>query len=125
MIDPYTREFDLLDNFDIVTARQCAREIARDLGFSLTDQARFATAVSEVARHALQKRGSISFTIVESAGRRGIQCICRGCAWPTASDDRGPANPGSGILGGIERLLDEFVVRPEGSPTVIMRKWLR
>lgn len=43
---------------DIVGARQTGRNIANDLGFSSVDQARIATAISELAKYILirQKR---------------------------------------------------------------------
>nr|WP_315392749.1 anti-sigma regulatory factor [uncultured Duganella sp.] len=42
---------------DIVAARGLARQIAGHIGFGLADQARLATAVSELARNALQYGG--------------------------------------------------------------------
>jgi len=48
------RRVNLKQSSDIVAARQAARETARELGFGSADQTRLATAVSEVARNALQ-----------------------------------------------------------------------
>src|SRR4051812_41491670 len=47
----------------IVTARQRARQISSHLGFSVQDQVRIATAVSEMARTAVQYagRGRVDF----------------------------------------------------------------
>jgi len=42
---------------DIVPARQACREMARELGFGSADQTRLATAVSELARNAVQYAG--------------------------------------------------------------------
>src|SRR5271168_3234285 len=42
---------------DVVLARQRARQIASLLGFEKQDQARIATAVSEIARNAFQYAG--------------------------------------------------------------------
>ena len=42
---------------DVVAARQRARSIAEKLGFTLQDQTRIATAVSEIARNAYSYAG--------------------------------------------------------------------
>ncbi|MBN1483236.1 MAG: hypothetical protein JXA37_00815 [Chloroflexia bacterium] len=116
-----SRRVDLLDNYDVVVARQTAREMARDLGFGLTDQARIATAVSEVARQALRGQGLIIFSYVIKGLERGLECTCEGCAWDKQG---GAALAERGILGGIERLMDDFeaTVGPE-KDIVVMRKW--
>jgi serine/threonine-protein kinase RsbT len=120
-----SKSFDLHNNYDVVMARQHARELARNLGFGLTDQTRIATAVSEVARHALEHQGSMSFVVVKQGERRGIECTCLGCAWHEAAPRGGPGNALGGLRG-LERLMDDFEVRREGPepPTVVMRKWL-
>jgi serine/threonine-protein kinase RsbT len=114
----------LLDNFDVVMARQRARELSRELGFGLTDQTRIATAVSEVARRAVQNQGAIAFAVIMDGHRRGIECTCHGCEVP----DTPPSGPTGEVLGGIygvERLMDEFTLEHAGGRTVIlMRKWL-
>jgi len=51
-VEAYSRRFKLLSSSDVVMARQFARGTSRGTGFSLTDQTRMATAVSEVARRA-------------------------------------------------------------------------
>ncbi len=123
-MDRESETITLLDNFDVVMARQRARELSRELGFGLTDQTRIATAVSEVARRAIQKQGTITFLILTDGGRRGIECTCRGCDVP----DTPPAGPTGEFLGGIygvERLMDEFKLeRDGGSAVILMRKWL-
>src|SRR6185295_13557131 len=45
------------DEQDVVNARQRARQIARLLGFEAQDQARIATAVSEIVRNAFRYAG--------------------------------------------------------------------
>src|SRR5205823_7161670 len=46
------------DEQDVVLARQRARQVAALLGFDEQDQARIATAVSELARYAFQHGGT-------------------------------------------------------------------
>ncbi|MCU0589733.1 MAG: anti-sigma regulatory factor [Syntrophobacteraceae bacterium] len=52
---------------DIISARQAAREIARKLGFKLADQTRLATAISELARNALQYAGGGTCSISDAS----------------------------------------------------------
>ena len=122
---PTKRQFDLYNSYDVVQARQCARQLAREIGFGLTDQTRIATAVSEVARRALlnQGKGSVTISTVTAGVRRGLECTCLGGKW--LADLTAPF-PGQ-ILGGVERLVDEFKVEPrEGTDVaVVMRKWMR
>ena len=125
MIANEQKGFRLLNNYDVVMARQHAREMARALGFGLTDQTRIATAVSEVARRALGNRGRISFSVVSAGPRRGIECTCTGTEWVKPS----PGKPTGEVLGGlpgIERLMDSFELQPQadGQTAVVMSKWL-
>lgn len=115
----------LQDPYDVVMARQRARELARNLGFTLTDQTRIATAVSEAARQALENQGSISVDVISDGLRRGIECICHGC---NPLEQGAPPAPFGvpGGLRGIERLVDDFVLRDEaGHKVLVMRKWQR
>ena len=126
MADTEKKSFDLSNNYDVVMARQHARELARAIGFGLTDQTRIATAVSEVARRALGNQGQISFTMIAEGVRRGIECVCQGCQWIEAP----PGVPTGEVLGGlrgVERLMDDFSLQPEpnGQSVVVMRKWLK
>lgn len=114
---------NLTGDLDIVLARQRARENARALGFGLTDQTRFATAVSEVARQALayQENGSISFAMVRAGARQGLECTCFGCAPP---QDASAAMQEA--FDGAKRLVDSFAVQPidGGEIVIVMRQWL-
>jgi serine/threonine-protein kinase RsbT len=121
------KHFQLSNNYDVVMVRQHARELARTLGFGLTDQTRIATAVSEAARRALENRGSILFRVLTEGPRRGIECLCQGCQWVETP----PGVPTGEVLGGlrgVERLMDDFELQPsdeEGQVAVVMRKWLK
>ena len=65
----------------IVTARSLARDRARGIGFSALDQARIATAVSELARnvirYATESRGEMSLREITAESRIGIEIIVR------------------------------------------------
>ena len=112
--------FDLLSYMDVVTARQQAREMARELGFGLTDQTRIATAVSEVAHQTLTQQGQarVYLSTLRNNARRGLECICQSAEWLRAS--------GGSVLAGVGRLMDECTLeaRSDSEVAVVMRKWL-
>jgi serine/threonine-protein kinase RsbT len=120
-------------DIDIVTARQKGRELARDLGFTSTDLALIATAISELARNIIlyANSGEIVLSVVENGTRRGLKVVAR---------DDGPGIPdieraleegfstsrslGLG-LSGVRRLMDEFDIVSEvgNGTTVTVKKW--
>ncbi|MBM7865847.1 anti-sigma regulatory factor [Heliobacterium gestii] len=122
---------------DIVLARQLARKAAIGLGFSLIDQTRITTAVSELARNTFLYAGRGTMECWEVAGegkgkRKGLQFIFH---------DQGPGiadvelamtvgfTSGSGLglgLSGARRLMDEFSIDSRvGQGTVVrITKWL-
>ncbi len=120
-------------DIDIVTARQKGRELARDLGFTSTDLALIATAISELARNIIlyANSGEIVLSVVENGSRRGLKVVAR---------DDGPGIPdieraleegfstsrslGLG-LSGVRRLMDEFDIVSEvgNGTTVTVKKW--
>jgi len=118
---------------EIVTARQKGRELAAQLGFSLSDQTIVATAISELARNIVlyAKRGEILLRAAESGGRPGIVVVARDDG-PGIADVGLAMQPGyssSGGLGlglsGVRRLMDEFEIETavECGTTITVRKW--
>lgn len=120
---------------DIILARQAGRQLAAQLGFSLTEQTLIATAISEVARNIVvyAVTGEIVLTRTEDAGRTGIQ---------VEAIDAGPGIDNKELalrdgystknslglgLPGARRLMDDFILESEiGRGTrVTMRKWKR
>ena len=120
-------------DLDIVIARTLSRDTAKALGFGAIDQARIATAVSELARNIFLYAGTGTVTIreIERGGRKGIEINC---------EDQGPGiadidlvmqdgystSRGMGMgLPGARRLMDEFDIKSaEGQGTIIhCRKW--
>ena len=119
---------------DVVAARQRARQVSALLGFGDQDQARVATAVSEIARNAHQYAGGgqLDFSI---SLRSTPQCL-----WIQVSD-RGPGIPGLdailsgqyesptgmglGVIGTC-RLMDQFHISstPGRGTTVLFGKCL-
>ena len=122
---------------DIVSSRQRARELARQLGFGAVDQSRIATAVSELARnvvrYAVDGQGEVAIRELDASGRTGIEIVV---------SDEGPGirdvdqalrdgfTSGGGMgmgLPGTRRLMDEMTVDSEvGRGTIVtIRKWRR
>jgi signal transduction histidine kinase len=106
---------ELRTEADIVLARQRARQIAALLGFAQLDQARIATATSEIARNAIQYGGGGRVEFAVEAGsvpQLLIRILERG---PGISDLHAilegeyisPTGLGLGIIG-AKRLMDHF-----------------
>src|SRR5688572_6445221 len=118
---------------DVVSARQRARQISSLLGFDLQDQARIATAVSEIARNAYRYAGGgeidfrvegerspqlLTITVKDSGpGIRNLAEVLEG---------RYSSSTGMGLgLNGARRLMDYCTVDsgPRGT-SVVMKKVL-
>jgi signal transduction histidine kinase/DNA-binding response OmpR family regulator len=118
---------------DVVSARQRARQLAMLLGFEAQDQARVATAVSEIARNAFRYAGGgeVEFSI---EGSRAPQVFV------TEVRDRGPGianletvlsggyrsetGMGLGIVG-TRRLMDHFAIHTApGGTSIVFKKLL-
>jgi serine/threonine-protein kinase RsbT len=122
------------DEAAIVMTRGAVRALARSLGFTVVDQTRIATAVSEIVRNVVlyAKRGKIEFVVVGDRHRGGgIEVVI---------EDEGPGIPdtaqvlagGFSTSGGFGRgiagarvLMDDFSLESQvGVGTrVVMRKW--
>jgi serine/threonine-protein kinase RsbT len=120
-------------DLDIVIARTLARDTAKALGFGAIDQARIATAVSELARNIFLYAGTGSVTVreIEHGGRKGIEIVCED-EGPGISDvelamsDGYTTSRGMGMgLPGARRLMDEFEIHTQSGigTTITCRKW--
>ncbi len=129
-----SRQLDIRQETDIITARQEGRRLAQELGFGLADQTRIATAISELTRNVVQyaERGTITLKVVTADGREGLEVVVT---------DEGPGmedvelamqdgySTGGGLgagLPGTRRLVHEFeiVSQPGRGTTVTIRMWL-
>ena len=124
----------IVSDLDIVSARQKGRELASQLGFSSSELALIATAISELARNIVRyaRKGEVLLKLIERGEKRGVHIVAR---------DRGPGirdigqamqdgystSGGLGLgLPGVRRLMDEFEIvstAREGT-TVTIKKWL-
>ncbi|HLS77279.1 MAG TPA: anti-sigma regulatory factor [Nocardia sp.] len=119
---------------DIVTARQAGRELAAELGFSLTDRTMISTAISEIARNITSYAGvgEVRLLVEEREGRKalvvqaedqgpGIRDISR------ALEDGYSTGRGLGLgLPGARRLMDRLTIdsAPGRGTLVEMWKWV-
>ncbi|MFZ3578923.1 anti-sigma regulatory factor [Virgibacillus sp. DJP39] len=121
--------------WDIVGARQVGRDIAKKTGFGTVDQARIATAISELARniYLYAGDGKICFEVIETINQKGIRMIAidNGPGIHDISQVMEDGYTTSGGLGaglpGVRRLMDEFDITSEmGKGTEIKAtKWTR
>ncbi len=125
----------ILNEWDIVAARQVGRNVAKELGFGTVDQARITTTISELARniYLYAGQGEICIEKLWDNGRTGLRIIAEDKG-PGISDIRKVMEDGyttSGGLGaglpGVKRLMDEFDIESEvGVGTKITTtKWIR
>jgi serine/threonine-protein kinase RsbT len=120
---------------DVVTARQEARSMGADLGFSSTDLTLLATAISEIARNitTYAGEGEVALRILNDGGRAGIEVVATddgpGIAdVEQAMQDGFTTGNGLGLgLPGTRRLVDEFELETEpGAGTKVrLVKWAR
>jgi signal transduction histidine kinase/CheY-like chemotaxis protein len=119
---------------DVVTARQRARQIAEYAGLDRQDQVRVATAVSEIARNALQYAGGgrVEFAI-ENGAQSSVLLIAVSDDGAGIADVRRildgeyHSTTGMGVgIAGARRLMNGFQVESAagGGTIVTMRKYL-
>lgn len=125
---------EIVTEWDIVTARQLGRNIAKSIGFGTVDQARITTVISELARniYLYAHTGEIIIGELTTDNKKGIKItsIDKG---PGIDDIRRVMEDGfstSGGLGaglpGVKRLMDEMEISSQlGKGTIInTEKWL-
>lgn len=125
---------NIRQEIDIVGARQLGRQYAKDLGFSTVDQARIATAISELARniYLYADTGKIYFEIIDQINRKGLKISAtdNGPGIPDISQVMQDGYSTSGGLGaglpGVKRLMDQFDIQSSREETKIEAiKWVR
>ena len=118
---------------DIVVARRTVREVATQVGFSVTDVTRIVTAASELARNVFKYAGEgvMRWRCVESDGRPGLelQFVDHGPGIPDIDLAlQGGYSTGDGLgmgLPGAKRLMDELEIQStvgQGT-TITLKKW--
>ena len=120
---------------DVITARQLGRLLGSELGFSRSDLALIATAISELARNIVvyAGRGEVIVEQIEGSRGKGLRIVARDNG--PGIEDIGSAmldgfSTGSSLglgLPGTRRLVDDFelVSSPNQGVTVTAVKWLK
>lgn len=121
------------DEIDVPNACEVARDLAKKLGFSIVDQTKMATAVSELARNMLQYAGGGHIRFAEVlAPRKGLEAFFEDRG-PGIADLDGVLDPkyrsmtGMGMgLRGSKRIADEFLIdtQPGDGTRITMRKYV-
>jgi len=123
----------LRDETDIVLARRRARDLASRLGLDVADQARIATAVSEIARNAIQYGGGGEVEFAVEMGPQATLYATISDHGPGIADvaavlkGQGSVKPGKGRgLEGAQRLMERCEVQsiPGQGTRVILAKRL-
>lgn len=117
---------------DVVQARQRTRELAEQLGFGAQDQARLATAVSEIVRNSFQYAGggTVEFLLQGDPQTFLVQVRDQGQGIPHLSevlDGHYVSQTGMGLgIVGTRKLMDVFEVEslPGQGTTVMLGKLL-
>jgi two-component sensor histidine kinase len=117
---------DIRSEHDVMLTRQRARQIAALLGFDMQDQTRIATAVSEIARNAVQHAGGgkVAFQLANGIPQLfrilikddgpGIADVEHILKQGLSSSEQGDS------LRGVRRLMDEFCIETApGRGTVV------
>jgi len=124
----------IINELDIVVARQKGREMAKEFGFVSIDLALIATAISELTRNIITyaTNGNIFFELIEEHGRKGFRLISKD-EGPGIEDIKlalqdGYSTTSSLGLGlpGVKRLMDDFDIQSVmGQGTIVTAtKWL-
>jgi serine/threonine-protein kinase RsbT len=124
---------DILDDDDVIAARQKGRMLAAGIGFSSVDQAILAAVVTELARNIVDYagHGQLLFQTVQEVGRCGIVVTARdqGRGIPHVQEALQTSHSVAGGLGvglsGIKGLMDslDIISVPGKGTTVTARKW--
>jgi serine/threonine-protein kinase RsbT len=129
-----SRSIALEHEQDIVVARNEVRQLARALGFSLTDQTRLATVASELARNVVKYAGRgrlIAQPITDDVGRTGLRLVFEDTGpgiRDLAAAMRDGFSTGGGLgqgLPGSRRLVHDFQIEssPERGTRVSVVRW--
>ncbi|EAD7683595.1 anti-sigma regulatory factor [Listeria monocytogenes] len=119
----------IINEWDIVAARQLGRKISKEIGFGTVDQARITTAISELARNIFlyAGRGEICIEKVNESGKQGMIIVDIRKVMQDGYTTSGGLGAG---LPGVKRLMDSFDIESsiegDSKGTVITTtKWVR
>ena len=130
---PLIEQICINDVDDIVRTRTTVRQIATEIGFSVTDQTRLATAVSELARNLVQNAGTGFCDVHDDSVGNTLQMRLvltdSGPGIPDVSLAMRDGYSSTGGMGaglpGVRRLMDSFVVNTSPGNTSITAVMIR
>ena len=130
---PSRLSIDILQEYDVVTARNHVKRMCEDLGFSIAEQVKIATAVSELARNIVQYVGTGRIELETIAvPHQGVEIRAIDAGPGIANIDEiisgnytSKTGMGVGLLG-TRRIMDEFRIESEqgGGTRVFARKYV-
>lgn len=124
----------ILNEWDIIEARSQGKSAAKQLGFNLSDQAKIAVTISELARNIYKYagKGQIYISSILHGDKIGLQITAAdrgpGMDIPKVMIDGYTTSGGLGSgLPGAKRLMDDFTVKssPEEGTVITATKWLQ
>jgi serine/threonine-protein kinase RsbT len=125
----------ILEESDIVIARQRAGQLAKKIGMGVVDQTKIATATSELARNIVRyaKTGEVTIEEIDNGITTGLQLTFKdrgpGIADVAAAMSDGFSSGGGMGLGlsGAKRLVNEFEIESQigVGTTIVLKKWKR
>lgn len=124
---------DIVEENDIIFARQLVRDLAARQGFSVMSKTRIATAVSELARNTFVHGGGgkMDAEVLDQDGKVGVRCVFtdQGPGFESIEQVMGDGYSTAGSMGqglpGSRRLVDEFIIEssPGAGTRVEVIKW--
>lgn len=109
-------------------------KLLAELGFDEVRQTLITTAVSELSTNIIRygRRGTITLSVMETGGRRGLEVIAEDQGpgiedIARALEERFSTGDGLGLgLPSVRRIMDEFVIDSEvkKGTRIVARKWL-
>jgi hypothetical protein len=120
-----TRHLQIHNEYDVVAMRQEVRQVARDLGLGLSQQAKIATAISTISRALISANCSatMGIRVDDLASRPTLEIICQLAVGHLSAD-----------LAQLEQLLhfgearalvdEASLALDNGGATLCLRMWL-
>ena len=126
-------QVNIINDDDVIAARQSGRMLAAEMGFPSTDQAMLAAVITELACNILEhtEGGEILIRAIEDSGRRGMAVIAldRGPGIPNIKEAMEASYSVAGGMGlglrGVKGLVDSLEITsvPGKGTTITARKW--
>ena len=131
---PKEKRMDITGETDVAYAALDAKNYAKEIGFSNSDQYMISTAVSELARNILvyAKKGTIYLKTIEEKSKKGVEVVAEDSGpgikdIEKALEDNFSTGGTMGVgLPGAKRLMDDFQIdsRHNQGTKIIIRKWI-